>query len=126
MPFLSNCTYPRFSHFFSHQVLIQSTQFFSGTIHIYKVLVFHEAFSLLATIAMIPGKVFFFLFPWQTLLGIQILSSKSCCLSNQTIISLKNCCEGVSYTPLLRTQKLDIGVKCSRFNFFRFLQPLVI
>ena len=71
------------------------------------------------------------------MLGKQILSSKSCSLSIQTIVSVKYCsqtdkdyskkyCKGVSSTPLLRTQTLTTGSKCSKNLVFGFLLPLVI
>ena len=42
-------------------------------------------FLLVATVVMIGEKLFFFLFPWQPLLGKQIPSLKLCSLSIKTI-----------------------------------------
>ena len=110
---------------------------FSVVARICKVPVFDEAFFLLATVPMITGKVRFFQFSWQILLGKILLSSQSCCLSIQTTISLKkwsqtdkdyikNCCKGVSSTPLLRIQTLTMGQNAATISLSLFLlQPVI-
>ena len=44
-----------------------------------------QHFLLIATVALISEKLFFFLFPWEPLTGKQVPSSKSCSLSIKTI-----------------------------------------
>ena len=80
-------------------------------------------------------KIVFFLFPWQSLLGKQILSSQSWGLSIQTTVPLKNwiqtykdysknCCKSVS--SISKDWDPKNGIKMQQKLVFEFLLPLVI
>lgn len=101
-------------------------------VHIFKICVFNEAFYFLAVVPSITGKMCYFLFLWEPLLGRQVLLSQLCNLLVQTIVYLKkvgakqikitqkNCYTGVSSTPLLTTQTVTIWSKCRRNTFLYF------
>ena len=135
--FFLKCTFLKLRQFLLPKCLSKLHNF-SVVARIYKVPVFDEAFFLLATVPMITGKVRFFQFSWQILLRkiLPILSSQSCCLSIQTTISLKNwsqtdkdyiknCCKGVSSTPLLRIQTLTMGQNAATISLLFLLQPVI-
>ena len=130
------CTFLKLRQFLLPKCLSKLHNF-SVVARIYNVPVFDEAFFLLATVPMITRKVRFFQFSWQILLRKILPSSQSYCLSIQTTIFLKNwsqtdkdyiknCCKGVSSTPLLRIQTLTMGQNAATISLFLFLlQPVI-
>ena len=99
--------------------LIQSTQFFSGSLNVYDSCIYRRWYY--------NWECFLLLFPWRPLLRKQIFSTQFCSLSRQTKLSLikwsqtvrlvkKNCCKVVSSIELQRV----MGSKCRKNYFFGF------
>ena len=99
----------------------------------YKIHVFDETFSLLATVAMIAENVTFSSFYSNCHKGNKFVHHNFA--ANQSKLPpekwshivkgyLKNCIKGVSSTPLLKTQTLTRGSKCTKNYFLRFYYHL--
>ena len=106
--------------------LIQSTQFFSGSLNIYDSCFWWNIFPIYRR-CYCNWECFLLLFPWRPLLRKQIFSTQFCSLSRQTKLSLikwsqtvrlvkKNCCKVVSSIELQRV----MGSKCRKNYFFGF------
>ena len=106
---------------------------FSVVIRMYKIPVFDETFSLLATVAMIAENVTFSSFYSNCHKGNKFVHHNFA--ANQSKLPpekwshtvkgySKNCIKGVSSTPLLKTQTLTRGSKCTKNYFLRFYYHL--
>ena len=119
--FFSKCTYLWLRHFTSPSTC-PINSIFSEAVRIYKIHVFDETFSLLLRNHCYDDwKSVFFLFLWQPSLGKFIYDNHAACQPSVPRILKKICCKEVSFSPLLRTQTLKMGSKCSKNTFFYFL-----
>ena len=100
----------------------------------YKIHGFDEAFFFLATVAMITEHptilvpIVTFIKERNSFIEImQLINSNYFIKSGvkQRKTTLKNCCKGVSSTPLLWTPTLTIGSKCSKNDFRGFYYHLL-
>ena len=124
-PFFSKCIFSSLQHFFSPSAYPVNSVFLGKSVCI-RLILFDEAFFILATIAMITKNVTYSSCYCNYFKGNKFFNHNHAAYQSKHIVKgfSKNCIKGVSPTPMVRIQTLTMESKCSKMYFLRFYYHL--